>query len=177
MKLQYPVKRVAYRWSLPSRECGLKFLSQAGIIKAPPSLPSRECGLKFRSLTILLIFYLSLPSRECGLKFIMGLASNAGRKVTPFAGVWIEILYRCHSWSRLHPSLPSRECGLKFFGDNFLPSLIQSLPSRECGLKSVVFDFKDVEQESLPSRECGLKSQMTNAFLKIFSHSLRGSVD
>ena len=35
------------------------------------------------------------------------------RRVTPFAGVWIEIAFRAASASAAFLSLPSRECGLK----------------------------------------------------------------
>ena len=34
--------------------------------------------------------------------------------VTPFAGVWIEIKRKSALGSREAPSLPSRECGLKY---------------------------------------------------------------
>ena len=58
---------------------------------AEKSLPSWECGLKWmspwtepRSLT-------SLPSWECGLKFMDYQGDRHGRQVTPLVGVWIEI--------------------------------------------------------------------------------------
>ena len=35
--------------------------------------------------------YASLPSRECGLKFVKIHCDNFHVRVTPFAGVWIEI--------------------------------------------------------------------------------------
>ena len=54
--------------------------------------------------------------------------------VTPFAGVWIEIV----------------KCTMRIM-------LLVSLPSRECGLKFINFTTKDMKAKSLPSRECGLK--------------------
>ena len=79
--------------SLPSRECGLKFLyeSPAGYPalvtpftgvwieiyqwanlrwQPPGSLPSRECGLKSPLFRRCVHPDRSLPSRECGLKYM-----------------------------------------------------------------------------------------------------------
>ncbi len=101
--------------SLPSRECGLKFWKPRYLYHHPMSLPSRECGLKLYVCTYYLPTISSLPSRECGLKSVMAYEKNQGalchslrgsvdwnhvagvladskKKVTPFAGVWIEIL-------------------------------------------------------------------------------------
>ena len=36
--------------------------------------------------------YTSHPSRVCGLKYVDGVFSVAGFNVTPFTGVWIEIV-------------------------------------------------------------------------------------
>ena len=57
--------------------------------------------------------------------------------VTPFVGVWIEILLQD---STIHHdrSLPSWECGLKSYCDVRCYVLVQSLPSWECGLKLAV---------------------------------------
>ena len=38
--------------------------------------------------------HMSLPLRECGLKFLRQRLFILGKKVTPFAGVWIEIPFR-----------------------------------------------------------------------------------
>ena len=81
-------------WSLPTRECGLKFIRNrqqhepvlvtpyAGVwieiiyavgmtYSCVTSLPTRECGLKLqKSLSTLRIFR-SLPTRECGLKYYL----------------------------------------------------------------------------------------------------------
>ena len=77
--------------------------------------------------------------------------------VTPFVGVWIEIFFKEYSFFNEFASLPSWECGLKyrcsfeFVGDK------SSLPSWECGLKYLESYLKDVYEPSLPSWECGLK--------------------
>ena len=77
--------------SLPSRECGLKYMMDDGmdeydmvtplagvwieilrlsvVRKTIESLPSRECGLKSLIHVIISEVAESLPSRECGLKF------------------------------------------------------------------------------------------------------------
>ena len=77
--------------SLPSRECGLKFISLFAELMADTSLPSRECGLKFAGPYTILFAFKSLPSRECGLKYVQRVIDIAVVCVTPFAGVWIEI--------------------------------------------------------------------------------------
>ena len=56
------------------------------------SLPSRECGLKFIIGHSVGTNKLSLPSRECGLKSENVGAVEFAKLVTPLAGVWIEIL-------------------------------------------------------------------------------------
>ena len=104
-------------------------------------------------------------------------ATTINLPVTPYAGVWIEIhdaAIPCIPRSR---SLPTRECGLKLylhFQDLWLQA---SLPTRECGLK---FD-KHVSgvgiKTSLPTRECGLKFAGKTIKTNIGRHSLRGSVD
>ena len=55
------------------------------------SLPTRECGLKFVIVGAMSDISLSLPMRECGLK-LKGLEKRrTEEKVAPHAGVWIEI--------------------------------------------------------------------------------------
>ena len=118
----------------------------------------------------------SLPSRECGLKFRSTALIVAVLRVTPFAGVWIEIRMFRH-WKLLFVSLPSRECGLKYPGSDLLHHSQRSLPSRECGLKSQPLRFLRTASGSLPSRECGLKFISHSTISSCKSHSLRGSVD
>ena len=48
----------------------------------------------------------SLPSRECGLKYVVKLAAGAGFKVTPLAGVWIEILSEAETMEDLFGHSP-----------------------------------------------------------------------
>ena len=51
--------------------------------------------------------------RECGLKYQKKQYYQKFRRVTPCAGVWIEILYRKSTYLT-DESLPVRECGLKY---------------------------------------------------------------
>ncbi len=55
----------------------------------------------------------SLPSRECGLKLLPMNYPECPNRVTPFAGVWIEIWIESNIRRPRRRSLPSRECGLK----------------------------------------------------------------
>ncbi len=58
--------------------------------------------------------------------------------VTPFVGVWIEI--NCdREDERDFPSLPSWECGLKCAATSAAVTAESSLPSWECGLKYGIF--------------------------------------
>ena len=78
---------------------------------------------------------MSLPSRECGLKFSIEGVQNLIAKVTPLAGVWIEIAH--------FRSFPSHSGVTPLAGvwieievkPIILASTLRSLPSRECGLK------------------------------------------
>ena len=74
--------------------------------------------------------------------------------VTPYAGVWIEII-----------------SDITFVGD------LASLPTRECGLKFKDFATASKFNVSLPTRECGLKYFCDALLRQITGHSLRGSVD
>ena len=55
------------------------------------SPPSRGCGLKLDMLPTAYWVDGSPPSRGCGLKFKEIIARLNRYRVTPFAGVWIEI--------------------------------------------------------------------------------------
>ncbi len=56
------------------------------------SLPTRECGLKSFSKNKHDHGNTSLPTRECGLKSVALSEIAIPVQVTPYAGVWIEIL-------------------------------------------------------------------------------------
>ena len=56
------------------------------------SLPSWECGLKSQKYGDLNLIELSLPSWECGLKLSEAAQAANEALVTPFLGVWIEIV-------------------------------------------------------------------------------------
>ena len=62
----------------------------------------------------IMLFPRSLPVRECGLKCLTSINRPVGSKVTPCAGVWIEILFLNYAWGPWTTSLPVRECGLKY---------------------------------------------------------------
>ena len=99
-------------WSLPTRECGLKYFPLNLYQMYHLSLPTRECGLKCQYVKMTVDSALSLPTRECGLKYDEKDRICIRINVTPYAGVWIEIQYiRRGRW--IYVSLPTRECGLK----------------------------------------------------------------
>ncbi len=56
------------------------------------SLPLRECGLKSEDGWFRASHGESLPLRECGLKYVQYAIYTLLVKVTPLAGVWIEII-------------------------------------------------------------------------------------
>ena len=78
--------------SLPSWECGLKLITVKRNLWYVTSLPSRECGLKLHGIFWVGEIITSLPSRECGLKYVLGGLPFFVDLVTPFLGVWIEII-------------------------------------------------------------------------------------
>ena len=73
---------------------------------------------------------MSLPLRECGLKSLCYGNLEYGIKVTPLAGVWIEIKLSFFSDINASLSLPLRECGLKSFINDLELSCIRHSP---CG--------------------------------------------
>ena len=62
------------------------------------SLPTRECGLKSELTVFVVSPSPSLPTRECGLKFCKIRYGFVTFKVTPYAGVWIEIENICEDF-------------------------------------------------------------------------------
>ena len=80
--------------SLPLRECGLKYPFHGHRRYPLESLPLRECGLKSHVILDHSKHFLSLPLRECGLKYLRWLWCLPRIRVTPLAGVWIEIKRR-----------------------------------------------------------------------------------
>ena len=127
------------------------------------SLPSRECGLKsvrerprFRTGTV-------TPFAGVWIEMLIIHSFSGKCVVTPFAGVWIEIGFNLHAVTTSYTSLPSRECGLKYRKKDGRLILQSSLPSRECGLKLAGLCSILAKMWSLPSRECGLKSTKKNS--------------
>ena len=96
----------------------------------------------------------SLPSWECGLKYHISKYVCHDNLVTPFVGVWIEMIKR-----------------------KLLLHIMKSLPSWECGLKSAnVFDvIADYGHSLRGSVDWNFELKKYTA-LQI-GHSLRGSVD
>ncbi len=70
-------------------------LNCGSFIACAASLPSWECGLKFPGWRCLCQSLLSLPSWECGLKSYLPASPALSQNVTPFVGVWIEIIFYC----------------------------------------------------------------------------------
>ncbi len=79
-------------WSLPSWECGLKWEEELQPNGSYMSLPSWECGLKWIKNLTVSTDDVSLPSWECGLKSWNWRIGLWWQWVTPFVGVWIEII-------------------------------------------------------------------------------------
>ena len=121
--------------SLPLRECGLKFPEFYGDENLPGVTPLAGVWIEIAKQDISDPCPKSLPLRECGLKSGKGLPAifhfchspcgsvdwNLKRikspsrycKVTPLAGVWIEISIDLSAYNPASASLPLRECGLK----------------------------------------------------------------
>ena len=78
---------------------------------------------------------MSLPLWECGLKSLSFSVLLCRHRVTPFMGVWIEILISVGIVAENGKSLPLWECGLKFDYLEKMPQVKWSLPLWECGLK------------------------------------------
>ncbi len=99
---------------------------------------------------------MSLPSRECGLKSVRERPRFRTGTVTPFAGVWIEMLI-IHSFSG--------KCVVTPFAGVWIEMLIIHSFSGKCvvtpfaGVWIEISKFGTMELHlwSLPSRECGLK--------------------
>ena len=79
------------------------------------------------------------------------------REVTPYAGVWIEILLLFTVFPQASVT-PYAGVWIEINDDNFFSvGKITSLPTRECGLKSLILVKIACLRTSLPTRECGLK--------------------
>ncbi len=147
----------------------------------------------------IMLFPRSLPVRECGLKCLTSINRPVGSKVTPCAGVWIEILFLNYAWGPWTTSLPVRECGLKYLcykyilTRNFVTPCagvwIEINVSKRVAISGSVTPCAGVWIEiqkrkndydlrwSLPVRECGLKYSRWTFTTTQKSHSLCGSVD
>ena len=77
------------------------------------SLPSRECGLKFLVISNPASPFCVTPFAGVWIEIDAYAENGSENMVTPFAGVWIEITAVVDK-RKESPSLPSRECGLKY---------------------------------------------------------------
>ena len=78
------------------------------------SLPSWECGLKFLSPISNQKWCVVTPFVGVWIEIQFWLERKWNILVTPFVGVWIEIFCYYNTKNVLTTSLPSWECGLKF---------------------------------------------------------------
>ena len=77
-------------------------------------------------------------------------------RVTPYAGVWIEMIDRdCYSNNTV--SLPTRECGLKFYNLTLNLKWTMVTPYAGVWIEMVEKTRRLGDAWSLPTRECGLK--------------------
>ncbi len=98
---------------------------------------------------------MSLPLRECGLKYLRWLWCLPRIRVTPLAGVWIEIKVTIAIF------LPNRVTPLAGVWIEIIP-VNTAIP---------------LSRTSLPLRECGLKYISPPLFIIKRRHSPCGSVD
>ena len=164
--------------SLPSRERGLKSITDAIPLVIMLSLPSRERGLKFETFKFTVSGWIaSLPSRERGLKFQKALKGDIRAIVAPFAGAWIEIVNCPCPASSSCTSLPSRERGLKCLVISLIFWLYGVAPFAGAWIEIEEAASSIAKIGSLPSRERGLKLKKQHHQLLKSGRSLRGSVD
>ena len=96
---------VISKQSLPSWECGLKYVKRAFFKRKGKVTPFVGVWIEISFCRIAWVICWSLPSWECGLKYSKRRISSSPQNVTPFVGVWIEIFnvaflslsYLCHS--------------------------------------------------------------------------------
>ena len=98
-------------------------------------------------------------------------------RVTPYAGVWIEIIYAVGMTYSCVTSLPTRECGLKSL--SYVPTCTSWQVTPYAGVWIEISWSRNAlsNSRSLPTRECGLKYKLPWRDKRNISHSLRGSVD
>ncbi len=99
------------------------------------SLPLRECGLKLYHNLLWSIILKVTPLAGVWIEIAGPGSGSVGGLVTPLAGVWIEIKFKLKNMDLFKESLPLRECGLKLSAIPISGLVPTSLPLRECGLK------------------------------------------
>ena len=162
------------------------------------SLPVRECGLKLFHTCRMILQHCHSP---CGsvdwnpylIRYIIQV------RVTPRAGVWIEMGRPDRQWGCHAKSLPVRECGLKLKSMFYPPAWKVVTPRAGVWIEITIFDTSNrllrvtpragvwIEIRassrwliwilSLPVRECGLKFYTVDLTVRYNRHSPCGSVD
>ena len=96
--------------------------------------------------------------------------------VTPFVGVWIEIVFEFLFCSKISVT-PFVGVWIEITKDCFNSMSNQVTPFVGVWIEILREKDKIHYPLSLPSWECGLKLTFTTICIHIFRHSLRGSVD
>ena len=165
--------------SLPTRECGLKYSITTFSVSGQPSLPTRECGLKCTlSTKDVLKFGHSLrgsvdwntclpsgrhwkhvtPYAGVWIEILIHLIHSDTRRVTPYAGVWIEIADEHTPVLPKTYVTPYAGVWIEIF-DKWAYTQILSGHSLRGSVdwNFIAFIVTEKADASLPTRECGLK--------------------
>ena len=171
------VKALGVTQSLPSRECGLKYLNKAE--QKVNNSHSLRGSVDWNEL------YLNNPIENLLVTPFAGVWIEIGTltttykidEVTPFAGVWIEIIDLI-TGECLAMVTPFAGVWIEIQKIYFAYYNDASLPSRECGLK--YRDFWNIFEFYTVTPFAGVWIEihsMCRLFCLLYSHSLRGSVD
>ena len=79
-------------WSLPTRECGLKFLFSRLELYRSPVTPYAGVWIEINVPLITLLHTAVTPYAGVWIEIARKNRKNSWKIVTPYAGVWIEIL-------------------------------------------------------------------------------------
>ena len=161
--------------SLPSRECGLKYVHISCYIQL---VVTPFAGVWIEILISISPHrpLVSLPSRECGLKYLTEWDDGESPYVTPFAGVWIEMMFHYHPIFQIRVT-PFAGVWIEIVSKGLKIAFIIVTPFAGVWIEIIEQTVAQAEEKSLPSRECGLKCCIPVRFHFYKSHSLRGSVD
>ena len=124
------------------------------------SLPTRECGLKYLRRAVHQYDTLSLPTRECGLKSEYFGKTPTLKSVTPYAGVWIEIKLTSIVFPVKSGVTPYAGVWIEISKVDNKPMSGSVTPYAGVWIEIIILAAYRCCTESLPTRECGLKSRM-----------------